>query len=97
MNYLAQDLINKLVADSAFHMIANELNEHELAIVALRFGLVSRPKNLTEVADIFSTERLYIRRTESNAMAKLSKSTRERISTHLKAHHPNVLEDRNGD
>ena len=94
-NLLATDLINKLVNDSAFYMLANELNELELAITALRFGLVSRPKSLTEVADIYKVERTDIRQVESKAMAKLSKSTRERISNHLKAHHPNVLEDRN--
>ena len=94
-NHLATDLINKLVSTSAFHQLENEINDLELAIVALRFGLVSRPQSLTEVAELFKTERIEIRKTESKAMAKLSKSTRERISNHLKSHHPTILEDRN--
>lgn len=93
---LATDLINKMVEESAFHMLTNEINSIEIAIIALRFGLISRPKSLSEVAEIYKTERLDIRRIESDAMAKLSKSARERISNHLKAHHPNILEDRNG-
>lgn len=92
INEMATEVINLMVSKSAFHSLLHELNEMESAIVAIRFGAICSPKSLQEVADLYQTTRETIRKVESNAMAKISKGTRERLANHRNAHHPSVLE-----
>ena len=92
INEMATEVINLMVSKSAFHSLLHELNEIEAAIVAIRFGAICSPKSLQEAADLYQTTRESIRKIESNAMAKISKGTRERLTNHRNAHHPSVLE-----
>ena len=92
LNEMATEVINLMVSKSAFHSLLHELKPIDAAIVAIRFGAICSPKSLQEVADLYQTTRESIRKIESNAMAKISKSTRERLANHRTAHHPSVLE-----
>lgn len=67
---------NHILAKELWH----QLSINEVAFVAMRFGLICKPKTLKEIADLYKTTTTEIQIVEHSATRKLSKSTWAKLS-----------------
>jgi RNA polymerase primary sigma factor len=84
---LPQDVVEHGLMQEELHQVLHGLDEKELAVVTLRFGLTDgQPKTLDEIGHQFGLTRERIRQIESKTLAKLRHPSRaERLRGYLEA------------
>jgi RNA polymerase primary sigma factor len=84
---LPQDVVEHGLMQEELHQVLHGLDEKELAVVTLRFGLTDgQPKTLDEIGHQFGLTRERIRQIESKTLAKLRHPSRaERLRGFLDA------------
>jgi RNA polymerase primary sigma factor len=84
---LPQDVVAHGLMQEELHEVLHGLDEKELAVVSLRFGLVDgEPKTLDQIGHQFGLTRERIRQIESKTLAKLRHPSRaERLRGFLEA------------